>query len=322
MNKKIIVVAIFFALIAVLISFQNRNQSQLPVVAIANYGPHASLDASIKGFKEQMSKEGFIENKTISYEIVDVGFDSALIPQMITSLKQHDPKVLVAMTTPVAQFAKGKIQSIPLVYNVITDPIVSGLIKERNQPYANMAGSSDMQDLRSFLQFAKAILPHAKRIGLLYATSESNDVALVKMMQAAASSSDMEVVAIPIEQARDVPIRVQKFQGKVDLIYVGTSGPIQPTLPAIAAEAQKMRIPVFNVEAQAVQDGLALASFGVNYEAVGRNAGKLVAALLNGKEICDLPPTYPSLEDHHGVINKKKAAAFGIKIPEHIEVVE
>ena len=58
---------------------QRNNQTDLPVVAIANYGPHASLDATIAGFKEQMQQEGFIENKTVHYEIADVGFDASLI---------------------------------------------------------------------------------------------------------------------------------------------------------------------------------------------------------------------------------------------------
>jgi putative ABC transport system substrate-binding protein len=115
---------------------------------------------------------------------------------------------------------------------------------------------------------------------------------------------------------------MQEFKNKVDFIYVGTSGPIQPTLPTIVAEARKMHIPVFNVDAQAVRDGLALASFGLDYEAVGRNAGKLAAAALHGQKISDLPPLYPTFADHHGVINKKLAEEFNINIPSGIEIVE
>jgi putative ABC transport system substrate-binding protein len=115
---------------------------------------------------------------------------------------------------------------------------------------------------------------------------------------------------------------MQEFRGKVDFIYVGTSGPIQPALPTVAAEAQKMGIPVFNVEDQAVKDGLALASFGVNYESVGRNAGKFVAKLLRGASVRDLPPIFPKTENHRCFVNKKSAKKFGIRIPENAIVVE
>lgn len=327
MNKKLFIIAPMVIIFIVLIfTFNNyRDKNQLPVVAIANYGPHASLDASINGLKDQMSQEGFIENKTIRYEIMDVGFNSTLIPQMIASLVQHKPKVLVVMTTPVAQFAKGKVHDIPIVYNVVTDPIEAGLIKFKYKPDGNMTGSSEKQDLYAFLEFAKTILPNATKVGLLYSISESNDIALVNMMREATSAVGMSVVAIPIEQARDVSIRVQEFRNKVDFIYVGCSGPIQPTLPTIAAAGQKMNIPIFNSDGQAVQDGIVLASFGVDFESIGRNAGKLVISLLNGKDISDLPPVYPKTTDHYGLINKKIASSFNITVPkniaENIEIV-
>lgn len=77
-----------------------------------------------------------------------------------------------------------------------------------------------------------------------------------------------------------------------------------------------------NVEEQAVKDGLALASFGVDYKAVGKNAAKLTADVLRGQKISELTPLYPTPEDHHGVVNQKLAAEFGITIPANTEIVE
>jgi putative ABC transport system substrate-binding protein len=321
MKRKFIIVT-FIILIITFIIYDNITTNKLPMVAIASYGPHSSLNAAIDGFKLQMHAEGFIENQNISYEIADTGFDPSLIPQMLLSLKAKKPQVMMVMTTPVAQLAKGKIHDIPLIFNAVTDPQEAGLIKNMNEADGNMTGSSDMQNLDDFLEFAKSILPKAKKIGLLYATSESNDTALVNMMRKSAAKFAMEIVAIPIEQARDVYIRVQDFKDKVDLIYVGTSGPIQPTLPTIFAEAKKMHIPVFNADSQAVKDGLALASFSVDYIAVGKNAAKLAAAIIHGQKVSTLPPLYPTRNDHFGLINKKLAAEFNINVPANIEVVE
>ena len=262
-KKTTFAISIFCLLIALYTNYFTDKNDSLPIVAIANYGPHASLDAAIAGFKKQMQEEGFTENHNIRYKISDVGFDQSLIPQMLTNFKAQHPKVMLVMTTPVGQAAKATIHDIPLIYTVITDPVEAGLIKEKYKPDQNITGSSEMQDLNAFLKFAKSILPTAHKVGLLYATSEANDIALVRMMKASAAELDMSVVAIPVEQARDVQLRMQAFKNTVDFIYVGTSGPIQPTLPVISAEASKMHIPVFNVDAHAVQDGLALASFGV-----------------------------------------------------------
>ena len=68
----------FFYFIAVFIisitafTITIRQHNTLPAVAIANYGPQASLDAAIAGFKEQMRVEGFTENQHIHYETADM----------------------------------------------------------------------------------------------------------------------------------------------------------------------------------------------------------------------------------------------------------
>jgi putative ABC transport system substrate-binding protein len=320
MNKKLF--AAVAAVCAVTCAGFFKKTADLPVVAVANYGPHASLETSLKGVKAELADQGFMEGKNVKYEIADVGFDPALIPQMITKLRASEPKVMLVKTTPLAQFAKGKVADIPLVFCDITDPVAAGLLENEAHSRNNMTGSSDRGDLEAFLNFAKSVLPKAKTVGLLYSTSESNDAALVKMMKDAAKKTGLSLIAVPVDQSRDIPVRMQEFRGKTDFIYVGTSGPIQPALPVIATEAQKMGIPVFNAEDQSVRDGLALASFGVNYESVGRNAGKLIAQLLKGVAVKDLQPVFPKSDDHGCVVNKKLAEKFGINIPKSATVVE
>ena len=292
---------------------------QLPIIAIANYGPHSSLQTSIAGIKQALTEEGFVENKNIHYEIMDVSFDATLIPQMITRLKQFTPKVIVAITTPVAQFTKNSIRDIPIVYSVITDPVSAGLIQTPFSPYQNITGSSDKQNLDLFLNFAKTLLPKAKTVGILYSPSEANDIALIKMMQEAAAAVNIQVIALPIDHVRDMSIRLQAFKNKVDFIYIGGSGPILPSLPVIAKSADKMGIPVFSVEPDAVLNGYVLASFGVDYYQVGHNAGKLISALLNKKDLAELPPLYPKEKDHRGTINLQKANALNISIPHSMQ---
>ena len=301
--------------------FYHQPSSNIPVVAIANYGPHASLDQAILGMQSALEANGFKSGENVKYVLKDVGFDSALIPQMISSLKIQQPKVLVALTTPVALVAKNRIKDIPVLYSVITDPVDAGLLKEANQVSKQVTGSSDQQDLNAFLDFAVKMLPKAKRVGMLYATAEKNDVALLKRMTAAAQSKHMTLVAYPVDQARDVPLRMQQFKHQVDFIYVGASGPIQPTLPVISKIANDHHIPLFNVEPQAVKDGLVMASFGVDYFAVGQKTGQMLANYLKGQPLSNQLPSYPTAKDHHAVINVKIAESFGAYIPANSELV-
>ncbi len=315
---KLYATLLLMASIICAILFAYFGHNTLPLIAIANYGPHASLHAVIKGLKEGLAEQGYLEGSTIRYKILDVGFDTVLIPQMLESLFMQKPQLTIAMTTPVAEIARLKTKQNPIIFSVVTDPDAIGLVYEKKTGMS-MTGSSDQQDLDAFLNFAKQLIPHAKKIGLLVAVSEANDIALLKMMQQAAHNHDMELIDIHIQESRDIPQYMQTFKEKqVDFIYVGASGPIQPALPMIAAHAEEMHIPLFNSESQAVKDGLALASFGVDYKSVGYHTASIAGKFLHGIPLSDISIHYPELKDHHGIISRHQAEHFGLYVPQNL----
>ncbi len=315
--KTTLLVAISLSILVFSVFLLKSPSSNLPVIAIANYGPHASLHETIQGIKDTLAEKGYVENQHIRYEILDANFEHTLIRQMLSKLKMSKPLVIIALSTPVAQAARS-ITDIPVIFSDITAPVEAGLLTNDTTPLTNMTGASDKQDLTIFLQFAQKILPHAKRIGLLYATTDANDQALVNMMQRGAKLFGMEVVLVGVEHANDVKLRMQAFKGKVDFIYVGVSGPIQPSLPTIASEALRMQIPVFNADANAVKQQQVLGSFGVSYYQVGVNTANMVAELLQGKSIKDIPPRYPTSDDHHGFLSKDIADKLSVTIPDDL----
>ncbi len=284
-------------------------------IAIANYGPHPTLQETIQGLKDGLTKAGYPEGTAVIYDISDVNFDATLIPQMLSKLVADKPRLIVALSTPVAQAAKYKIKDIPIVFSAITDPVQAKLLKNKLQGIDNLSGASDQPDLIAFLQFSKTLLPQAKTIGLLYSSSEDNDHALVEMMAAAAKAANMTVMALPIDNPEDIPLRTQQFKDKVDLIYVGTSGLIQPSLPAIVAVADSLKIPVFSADESAAKNDEVFGSFAVSYHQVGLNTADIVVRILKGEKPGDITPIYPSFSNHQGLVSRKKAEQLGIFLP-------
>lgn len=312
----------FSALLVCALAFYNlKDKQELPVVAIANYGPLKDLELSIQGIKDELRDNGFVDGKTVEIKMIDIAFDHSLIPQTVITLSESKPKAMVVVSTPIAQFAKGKIKHIPLVFHAITNPTLSGLIANDAKPSGNMTGSSDRQNLELLLKFATSLFPRSKTVGMLRLNSDSNDTALVEMMESAAKSFGLSVMIVPVNNIRDIPMCMQEFKGKIDFLYVGASG-LHAAMPTIAFEARKMHIPVFDSEDQSVKDGLALASFGVNYEKIGRNTGKIVSRILNGEKVQEISPVFPRIEDHRCFINKKIAREFQVDLPEHATIVE
>ena len=84
------------------------NQQTLPVIAIANYGPHSSLNDTINALNSNWLKN--IENKTVRYVIKDVDLIACLSLKCLCAQAQK-PQLLVTLTTPVSQMAKSLVKT-------------------------------------------------------------------------------------------------------------------------------------------------------------------------------------------------------------------
>lgn len=319
MKHSKIIISAFFAISISAIALYKSVQPKLPIIAIANYGPHASLEATIKGIKQGLANNGFIGGKNIKYEIMDVNFDQSMISQMIATLMGKKPKVIVTLSTPISQFAKKSIKDTPVVFACAEDPVISGIAGE------NITGSSDRYDMVTVFKFIKRLLPATKSIGIFYSTSESNNDVFFKDSKKAAKELGINLVAIAIDQARDIPMRISAFKNKVDAIFVQASGTVQPAFPVIYKEAKKMCIPTINFDDGFIREGVGVASFGINYIKVGDAAGAMVARILKGEETRNIKVAYPQSNEYSCVISAKNATDANVSIPSdmtNIEVVK
>lgn len=296
-------------------SVQAQASAPKPIikVAIANYGPHASLEDTIKGIKLGLTALGYSENKNIKYDISHINFDKTLLPQMLAKIKSGKPDVVVSLSTPVSQAVKHYFKDIPVVFVDVTEPVSAGLI---NQP--NLTGVSEKQDLAGVIGFAKQLLPSVKKIGFLYSTGDDNDKALLDLFKRIVVNQNIELVALSVDQPRDILVRMQAFKSKkIDFIYVGTSGPIQPSLPMIVSIANQMSIPVFNADCDAVKHHQAFACYAVSYVALGKQAAGVIDKIVKGESPKNIPIYYPRAQDHEAFVSEKMAQKLHIIIPKN-----
>lgn len=314
--KLLISLVATIVIAALILSCNKQEQNKLPLVAIANYGPHPSLFETIDGIKNHLKSQGYIEGENIRIIVSDVNYDTSLIMQMLMKLKAAKPDIFIALSTPVAQSAKNMITDIPVVFADVTDPIAAGLVDKKQ---SNIAGASDKQNITLMFDLAQQLLPKPEKMGILYSTGEANDKALITMLEKKASIYGIEIVAVPVEHSRDVTTRIRSFKNKVDFIYAGSSGVVQSAMPAISAAADDMKIALFNFNSSEVIRHQALASYGVSHSKVGANTAKIIIRLLNGENPKDIGVIYPSVEDHNAYVSKKKADLLGINIPASIK---
>ncbi len=286
-------------------------------IGIANFGEHPQLNASITGFKKAMAENGFVEGTDVVYSESHTNFDASLVPQMIAKLQAEQPKLIYTVTTPVSQIAQKALagSGIPIVFTAVTDPVAAKLVPSWDAGGDGITGSSDLQDMAAVMKFTHELLPDAKRMGIPYNPGEANDVALLDTVKALAPDNGFEIEAVGVDNVNDIQQRIASFAGKADVIYTPASNLLQPAIAAVSAAARQAGIPIVNSDDGAVRNGVVPASFAVNYDKVGENAGKIAAEILKGADPKTIAPTKPAYEDHMMVISKKVAKDFGFDIP-------
>jgi putative tryptophan/tyrosine transport system substrate-binding protein len=304
------------ALIGATVLATSNAMAQSKKVAIANFGPHGSLEQVIAGFKSALADKGFEDGKTVTYDYSHCNFDPALIPQVLTKLEAGKPDVMLTVTTPMTQAAVRIVrdQSIPIVFAPVTDPVAAGLVPDWNHGSARFVGASNMQSMEAVLDFARKLLGNVKSFGMLYNPGDANDVANKALAESTAKAAGIEAKVVAVDSVGDIGQRAAALEG-VDFIYAIPSSLLMPALPAIASTADRMKIPVISSSPQGVQEHVVLAAMSVSWTKVGYHAGLRAAGILSGTKPSELTNYRPLPEDHAAVISGRRLKQTGKALP-------
>lgn len=286
-------------------------------VAIANFGPHPTLDQSIEGLKAALAERGYVEGDTVVYEYSHGNFDPSLVAQILRRLEATNPDVLVTITTPITQASVDLIQnkSLPIVCSVVVHPVNAGVVPSWERGSDRYVCSSNLQSMEVVIDFARDLLGEVNTIGFLFNPGDVADTTQLAFAREAAEKMGIELKAEGVEAVTDIQNRTMALRG-VDFIYVPSSSLLQPALPAAAAAAERMGIPIINASHPPVRDHVVLASMSISWDRVGYNAGVRVAAILDGAKPSELSNHLPGLEDHEALISARRMAQMGMTLPE------
>lgn len=288
-------------------------------VAIANFGPHVTLDQSIDGLKEALAERGFVEGDTVVFEYSHGNFDPSLVPQILRGLEATNPDVMVTITTPITQAAVDLVQNraLPIVCSVVTEPVLAGVVPSWESGSDRFVCSSNLQSMDLVLDFTQELIGTFDTMGMLYNPGDVADTTQLAYAREAAERAGVTFRAEGVESVNDIQQRTMALRG-VDFIYVPSSSLLQPALPSAASAAQRLGVPIINASHPGVEEHSALASMSISWDRVGYNAGVLVAEILNGASPSELANHRPGPEDHTARISGRLMERFGLTLPDSL----
>jgi len=285
-------------------------------IGVIQYAPHPSLDNCYKGFQAGLKEAGLKEGENLTIDFQNAQGDTSnsdLIAKNMVS-KKYDLIMGIATPSAMSTFSAAKNTEIPVVFTAVSDPVAAGIVKSLENPETNCTGSSDVLPLEQQVKMIRAFLPNAKKIGILYTTSETNSVSHLKEIKEIAPKYNFEIVEVGVTNASEVAAGAQTLVSKgVDCINNFTDNNVVNNLTTLLQAANSKKIPVFGSEEEQVKNGC-VASQSIDYVALGKETGKMAAKILRGEAKAEDTPVY-LVKDCTPVYNKEMLQQLGLSLP-------
>jgi putative ABC transport system substrate-binding protein len=276
---------------------------------------HAALDSARQGFLDALEENGYKEGEDLNVDYQNAQGDQSNLQTIANKFVTDQVDMVLAIATPSAITMASATTEIPILITAVTDPVAAKLVASNEKPGGNVTGTTDMAPVKEQFELVQRIIPTAKKVGVLYNSSEVNSQVQVEMVKVAAQELGMEIIEATVTGSAEVMQAAQSFVGKVDAIYAPADNVVASSMASVVSVAEKNQIPLFASVEEMVGDG-AIGAIGIDYYKLGRQTGEMALRVINGENPAEMP--IEALEDVDIIINKGAADRMGVTVPQEI----
>lgn len=247
-----------------------------------------------KGFMD------YLERKEVNavYRFMDCGKDPSRLPGFVKKIRKIKPDLVYVFGTtatlgicgPEASYPDRRyITEIPVVFNIVSVPVKSGIVRSIESSGRNITGTSNIAPITAQLRAMDSLIPIAgKRLGVLFNPQETNSLVAVQELETRAEAWGYTVVKVPFPPGPDglphapaiEPAASRLAQAGVDMAYLPSDSFIVANCAKIAACLNHYRVPSFSATETPVIRGGALAGLVSHYYNLGQLAGHKAEQIL------------------------------------------
>jgi len=293
-----------------------QQPAKLPTIGFISTRTSGDSAAVIAAFHQGLNQAGYSDwqDVAIEYRWAEGQYDR--LPALAADLVRSKVSVIVAAGgDPAAQAAKAATATIPIVFEMGSDPVWLGLVASLNRPGGNVTGVTQLNIVVApkRLELLHELVPTATAMVLLIDPTDPAVVeATTRDLQAAARNLGLELHILNAStEAEFEPVFAKVIQLRAGGLVLG-AGFFTARAEQLAALALRYGVPtVYEGRAFVMAGGLA--SYGGNFTDSYRLAGFYAGRVLKGEKPADLPVVQPTKFEL--VVNLNTARALGIAIP-------
>ncbi len=279
-----------------------------------------------KGFME------YFKRHRIAAEFIvrDAQADSSKIAGFVQEAKTLKPDLIYTFGTTVTTEVVGvvgevdrsrHITDIPVVFNIVADPVGARLVTELKASGRNLTGASHMVPLSAQMQALQA-MRNKQTLGVIYNPMEKNSLLAVQGLQKIAPRFSMTLLTAPIHADARNPVTIEGIgeamrellEKKPQFIYIPSDSFLIQNAGVVVQAAQQAGVPVFAATEAPIRDHGALLGLVSTYANVGELAAHKAVQILSGKVPVGQIPV-ETLNRFTYLVNMKAAKKLGVYPP-------
>ena len=280
-------------------------------VGVVQLVQHEALDAATKGFTDAL-KEALGDK----VEVVEknASGDSNNCSTIVNGFISDKVDLIMANATPALQAAASATSTIPILGTSVTDYATALEIADWTGTVGgNISGTSDLAPLDKQAAMLQELFPNAKKVGMLFCSSEPNSKYQVDEVTKLLSAAGITCTEYTFTDSNDVSSVTQKACDDSDVLYIPTDNTAASNTEAIANVVLAAGTPVIAGEA-GICRGCGVATLSIDYYELGKITGQMAAKILTGEaDISTMPAEFaPTATKQANMANCEK---LGITVP-------
>lgn len=264
----------------------------VPVIAIIRAADWIGTEWSEDALKVGLQESDMQAGRDYEFKISSAQGDLATLPSLIDAAVDAKAKIIVTLQDETLQAAVQRVKTLPIVFNILSDPFAAGAGTSDSNHLPNITGVyspgfGDPEQTKR-IELIKRVVPKVKRVGILFSPGEPLSVGLKDKMTKAAKAGGLSVEAVPINSVSEGTEAATALVGKkVDAIEIYGNA-AHGAFESIIQVARDHKVPVFSPSPFEILKG-ATAAFYPDFQEGGVEAGKMIGRILKGESPAGIP---------------------------------
>jgi putative tryptophan/tyrosine transport system substrate-binding protein len=228
------------------------QQWPMPTIGFLHLGSPAANAKRLGGFRKGLGDGGFMEGQHVAIDYRWAEGKGDRLAELAADLVRRQVSVIVALSaTQAALAAKAATSTIPIVFQVGSDPVNIGLVASLNRPGGNATGVSSLSSeiMPKRIGLLREVVPSVANVYVLANPSNPNANSMTNELQTLSHKLDLQ--ARVILASNDVEIRAafkQASSTSDSALVVGNDPIFFVRRSLLASLAMSHRLPVIAYE--------------------------------------------------------------------------